>query len=754
MLPYQDQRLTPRQRALDLLSRMTLREKVGQLTQRLYGFHAYQRRGQEIVLLEEFQQEVKRYSGLGTLYGLYRADPWSGKDFSTGLDGVLAPKARNQVQRYVLEHSRLGIPVLMSPECPHGHQALDGYLLPVNLAAGATFSPALLEAAAGVAGEQLRQMGVDLALVSVLDVLRDPRWGRSEECFGEDPVLAARMAQAAVRGIQSRGVDVVAKHLCAQGETTGGVNASAARIGPRELREIHLPPVRACVEAGVAGFMAAYNEIDGVYCHANRWLLTELLREEYGFRGIVMSDGVAIDQLDAMTGDRTVSGAVALEAGVDMGLWDTCFARLEEAVELGLVSTARLEEAVLRILEMKFRRGLFEEPFVAENELWQGYTPDRYPQVRELARESMVLLKNEGNLLPLDGTKPLRLLVTGPNADEIYSQLGDYTPPVRPASGVTVRRGLEQWAAGTPVQVSYAPGCPAFATDPEMIGEAVAAAREADVIVAVLGGTSSRFGGGEFHDNGALKAQDVATMDCGENVDTSRLELPGDQLALLTQLKATGKPVVTVLVQGRPYAMEAVAAHSDAVFCCFYPGLTGGEALAQLLFGEAAPAGRLPVSLPDHVGQLPVYYNYKDSYRGMDYYDARERPRYSFGSGLTYTTFAYRLLEAPVDAKAENVEALSLRIAVTNTGHRAASAVPQLYLHRTQGVVTSRIRALCDFQKLLLAPGETRTVSLTISREALSQWDSQMRQQVLPGKIQWFLGDCGETYLSGEFTLA
>lgn len=753
MLPYQDQKLPPRQRALDLLSRMTLREKVGQLTQRLYGFHVYERRGQEIVLVEEFQREVERYSGLGTLYGLFRADPWSGRDFTTGLDGILAPKARNQVQQYVLEHSRLRIPVLMSTECPHGHQALDGYLLPVNLAAGATFSPAVLEAAAGVAGKQLRQMGVDLALVSALDVLRDPRWGRSEECFGEDPVLASRMAQAAVRGMQSQGVDVVAKHLCAQGETTGGVNASAARIGPRELREIHLLPVKACVEAGVSGVMAAYNEIDGVYCHANRWLLTDLLRGEYGFQGIVMSDGVAIDQLDAVTGDRTVSGAVALEAGVDMGLWDTGFAQLEEAVERGLVSTARLDEAVLRILELKFRRGLFEEPYVAENALWQGYTPAQYPQVRELAQESMVLLKNAGNLLPLDGNKPLRLLVTGPNADDIYCQLGDYTPPVRPEAGVTVRKGLEQWAAGTPVQITYAPGCPAFASDPDRIEQAVAAAREADVIVAVLGGTSSRFGGGEFHNNGALKAQDIATMDCGENVDTSRLELPGDQLRLLDRLKDTGKPVVTVLIQGRPYAMESVEARSDAVFCCFYPGLTGGEALAQLLFGEAAPAGRLPVSLPDHVGQLPVYYNYKDSYRGMDYYDARERPRFSFGSGLTYTTFAYRLLEAPADAKAENVDALTVSISITNTGLRAASAVPQLYLHRTQGVVTSRIRALCDFQKLRLAPGETQTVTLSIPRESLCQWDSQMRQRVPPGKIQWFLGDCGETYLSGACTL-
>lgn len=753
MLPYEDQTLSPRERARDLLSRMTLREKVGQLTQRLYGFGIYERRGREVVLLDEFKQEVERYSGLGTLYGLYRADPWSGKDFRTGLDGDLAPKARNQVQQYVLEHSRLRIPVLMSTECPHGHQALDGYLLPVNLAAGATFSPALLEAAAGVAGAQLRQMGVDLALVSALDVLRDPRWGRSEECFGEDPVLAGRMAQAVVRGIQRQGVDVVAKHLCAQGETTGGVNASAARIGCRELREIHLPPVQACVQAGVAGFMAAYNEIDGIYCHANRWLLTDLLRGEYGFDGFVMSDGVAIDQLDAITGDRTRSGAVALEAGVDMGLWDTAFGKLEEAVQQGLVSLARLDEAVIRILEMKFRRGLFEAPFVEENSLWQGYTPERYGQVRELARESMVLLKNDGDLLPLDGTRPLRVLVTGPNADEIYNQLGDYTPPLRPGTGITVRRGLEQWAAGTPVQVAYCPGCPGFASDPEQIEEAVTAAREADVVVAVLGGTSSRFAGGEFHDNGALKVQDVATMDCGENVDASCLDLPGEQLTLLTRLKETGKPVVTVLIQGRPYRMETIDAHSDAIFCCFYPGPTGGEALAELLFGRHAPAGRLPVSLPDHAGQLPVYYNYKDSYRGMTYYDSKDRPRYSFGCGLTYTSFSYRLLESPKDAETEKVDCLTLSISITNTGSRPASAVPQLYLHRLQGVATSRVRALCDFQKVALTPGQTREVALTISREALSQWGAGMQRQVPPGKIQWFLEDNGQIYLTGELIL-
>ncbi len=752
MEAYKNAHLSPKERAKDLLARMTLQEKVGQLTQRLYGFGIYKRRGEEIVLLEEFQEEVARYSGLGTLYGLYRADPWSGKDFDTGLDGALAPKARNLVQKYVLEHSRLGIPVLMSSECPHGHQALDGYLLPVNLAVGATFRPELLEQAAAVCGKQLKAMGVDLALVSALDILRDPRWGRSEECYGEDPLLASRFAQAAVKGMQGAGVDMVAKHMCAQGETTGGVNASAARIGQRELREIHLPPVKACVDAGVASFMAAYNEIDGVYCHGNRWLLTDLLRGEYGFEGFVMSDGVAIDQLDAVTGDRMASGALALEAGVDMGLWDTGFAMLERAVREGLVSEKRLDEAVLRILEVKFRRGLFEEPFVPENDLWRGFTVEKYPQAKQLSDESIVLLKNKAGLLPLNPGKKGTVAVVGPNADAIYSQLGDYTPPVRPESGVTVWQGISRHLEGMPMEAKFHQGCPLFGADDAMVEEAVQLAKNCDVIVAVLGGSSSRFAGAEFHDNGALKHQSELTMDCGENVDASELKLPGSQLALLRRLKETGKPVVTVLIQGRPYAMAEVEAYSDAIFCCFYPGLQGGASLAELLFGKLAPAGRLPASLPDHAGQLPVYYNYKDSYRGITYYDSQKHPQYAFGFGLTYTNFTYRLLSAP-EGKVGGGEGVSFQVEICNAGSQDAYAVPQLYLHRTQGVVTSRIRALADFQKVWIPAGEAKIVTLQASREALSQWNSAMKLELLPGKIEWFLGD-GKDELAGEFTLA
>ena len=746
MTPYKNPALPAQERAEDLLSRMTLREKVGQLTQRLYGFSCYTRQGDGINLSQELKDEVTRYSGLGTLYGLHRADPWSGRTQQTGLEGALSTAAVNQVQKYVIEHSRLGIPVLLSSECPHGHQALDGYLLPVNLAVGATFDPALLKEAAQVCGRQLKEMGVDLALVSALDVLRDPRWGRSEECFSEDPYLVSRMAEAVVTGIQSQGVDVTAKHLCAQGETTGGVNASAARIGPRELREIHLPPVKACVDVGVSSFMAAYNEIDGVYCHANRWLLTQLLREEYGFTGFVMSDGVAIDQLDAVTGDRVASGALALNAGVDMGLWDTGFQQLEEAVARGLVDEARIDEAVLRILTVKFRRGLFENPYLPESDHWRSYTPDAYPQARRLAEQTPVLLKNRGKVLPLSTVRRSRLALIGPNAGEIYNQLGDYTPPV--SNGITLKQGLERLLEGSAVELVYHPGCSQFGTEEQLLREAAEVASGCDVILAAVGGSSSRFAlQGEFDANGALRSQSAVTMDCGENVDNATLALPGDQLRLLERLKATGKPVIAVVIAGRPYAMEGIDPCCDALLYCFYPGVTGGEAIAKVLFGQVEPAGRLPASLPDTPAQLPVYYNHKDSYRPMAYYDRASGPKYPFGSGFGYTTFAYRLLWAPEDG------GRMLRFAVTNTGQRPGYAVPQLYLRRLQGAVTSRVLQLCGFRKVYLEAGQTHTLEIPIPEESLMQWDQDMVQRLAPGKIAWFLRDSGQTLLEGAFRL-
>ena len=501
MEKYQDAALSPRERAEDLLEKMTLKEKVGQLNQRLYGFRIYERDGENVTFTEEFREEVEKMGGLGVLYGFYRADPWADKDENTGITTGLSGKAYNALQKYVLDHSRLGIPVMMSSECPHGHQALGGGLLPVNLAAGATFDPEALKEGYEACGRQLKSGHVELALMSALDVLRDPRWGRSEECYSEDPYLSSRMAAAAVTGMQSEGVSCVAKHFCGQGETTGGVNASAARIGEQELREIHFPAMQACCDAGVDGVMAAYNEIDGVYCHGNPWLLRDVLREEMGFQGIVMADGLAVDFLKNTEGDTLHAGTTALKAGVDVGLWDESFSRLGEAVEKGLVDEKLLDEAVLRVLELKFKRGLFEHPYMEENMLEAEEAGINAASLK-LARESAVLLKNEKQVLPLkDHYKKIALI--GYHAADRYAMLGDYTPPMPESSCVTVLSGMKN-EAPEGVSVEYAMGSGFNQADGAELEKALKLAKESDVIVVAAGGSSSRFGGAVFDENGAV----------------------------------------------------------------------------------------------------------------------------------------------------------------------------------------------------------------------------------------------------------
>lgn len=788
MEKYQNSALPAWERAEDLLKKMTLREKIGQLNQRLYGFRIYEKKqgadGAYIELDEEFQNEVEKYSGLGCLYGLFRADPWADKDFSTGLTGALAKKAYNQVQRYVIGHSRLGIPMLMSSECPHGHQALDGYLLPVNLAAGATFHPQLIKEAYSVCGQQLQNMGVDFALCSMLDVLRDPRWGRCEECYSEDPYLSARLAEAAVKGVQEAGPAVVAKHFAAQGEGTGGINASAARIGERELREIHLPPMHACAKAGVKGVMAAYNEIDGIYCHVNSHLLKDILRDEMGFDGIVMADGVAIDQLDFMTGDNVASGAMALSAGVDMGLWDAAFGKLEEAVDRGLVTEAQIDEAALRILTLKFERGLFDDPYLPEDEEGMYFSYEEYPQSLQMARQSAVLLKNEGGMLPLaecgktDGNGNgavnglsadaacrfgRKIAVIGPNADSLYNQLGDYSPPMRREQGCTVLDGVRK--VFTDCDVSFAQGSYLRGADAALLKEAKELAQESDVILCVLGTSSSRFGGAVFDTNGAaltgpeLEAMQQKTgpaMDCGEGMDCADTELPKQQLALLEALCATGKPVVTVVISGRPLVLTRVCELSKAVLLCFYPGPMGGQAIAEILAGTVNPSGRLPVSLPRTSGQVPVYYNYKSSYIAWHYMDCEQTPLYLFGAGEDYTRYAY----SDVCLKAEKLtqaeledQGIALSMKVRNTGSRAGFAVPQLYVKDAAASTVRRVKELKAFEKVWLNAGEEKKIVLTVEEEQLRLWNVRMQHVTEPGIFELELSDKGETIWKGEFTL-
>lgn len=761
MFRYKDASLPTAERVNDLLSHMTLREKVGQLNQRLYGFRAYERKGDEITLTKETIEEAKYFGGLGVVYGLYRADPWSAKTTENGLSKEYAIKGYNLLQRCCLEHSRLGIPLLLSSECPHGHQALDGYLLPVNLAAGATFDSKLYKEAVSVCAHQLKQMGVNLSLVSALDVARDPRWGRTEECFGEDPYLCSCFAKAAVEGTQSEGVAMVAKHFCAQGETTGGVNASAARIGERELREIHLPAAKACCEAGVKGVMAAYNEIDGVYCHMNRHLLTEILRDEFGFDGIVMADGVALDRLQEAVGDEPHAAALALFAGVDVSLWDNVFPYLEDAVKDGLLDESLLDEAVKRVLTLKFEQGLFEHPYLPEDSKEESYTMEKYPQSLQLARESVVLLKNQ-DVLPLK-TSDQKILVLGPSADDIYRMLGDYTPPVSDENSFTLLKGLEYLAGERIIKT-----CSYTALTEEKKKEVQKLIDWADVVIMAIGGSSSRFGGALFDNNGAAvvqgtqkdskdsdlvrKNREAWAMDCGEGMDSSTLSLPGDQLDWFLFVRESNKPLISIVVAGRPYAISEIASKTDALLYSFYPGPYGGLALAQLLYGQESPSGRLPISIPAHVGQLPVYYNPKRSYEAMKYWDEEDHALYEFGEGFGYGQLSYENMTLQKETDHDSFT-YKVTFSVSNKSDADDFAVPQLYVRDIAASTVRRVRELKGFTKTSLKAGQTKQISIVLDKAAFTIWNLNMKQVVEPGEFEILLMDQGKIWDRQTITL-
>ncbi|MFM9694402.1 glycoside hydrolase family 3 N-terminal domain-containing protein [Streptomyces europaeiscabiei] len=703
--PYLDPAAPLDTRVADLLSRMTRREKAGQLNQRMYGWDAYRRTpAGDFELTDALHAETERFAGLGALYGLMRADAWSGVDHGHGPGADDSADLADLVQRHVLDRSRLRIPALFVEEVPHGHMALDGTVLPVNLAVGATWDPDLYERAAAHAAAELRARGGHMALVSALDIARDPRWGRTEECFGEDPYLASRLTEALVRGMQGTPdadgdfaadrAPVVLKHFAGQGATVGGRNSAESELGPRELREIHLPAARAGVRAGAAAVMAAYNEVDGMPCSGNRALLTGLLRDRWGFRGLVMADGLAVDRLARITGDKVSAGALALDAGIDLSLWDEGFTHLEEAVERGLVGEAALDAAVARVLRLKFRLGLFENPYTRRTPV-----PEHTGRAlsTDLARACVTLLHNPTGVLPI-GASVRRVAVLGPHAATTAHQLGDYTAPQRPGTGASVLDALRRLAPpGTDVR--HTKGAALTGADRTGIPAAVAEAAAADLAVLVLGGSSARTHGTEFDANGAARTV-VSEMTCGEGVDLAGLRLGEAQYALLDAVVATGTPTAVVLVQGRPHVLPDTA---GALLTAWYPGPWGGTAIAEVLLGLTEPAGRLPVSVPRSAAQLPVHYNHKDTEYG-GYVDESAEPLHSFGHGLSYTGFAYGT---------PRLAGSTVKVDVTNTGKRHGRTVVQVYLRRLITPVWPRTLELCAFEGVGLAPGERRTVCLS-----------------------------------------
>ncbi|SDM56046.1 glycoside hydrolase family 3 N-terminal domain-containing protein [Sediminibacillus halophilus] len=752
---YEDKSFPTEERVDRLLKEMTLKEKVGQLNQKLYGWQAYRKTEDGYELTDLFKKHVEQFDGMGALYGLFRADPWSAVDFNNGIAVEDSAMVTNMIQKYLEDNTRLGIPVLFSEECPHGHQALGSTLYPTNIGAGASWNPSLQRQVSSHVASELRARGSHLGLVSTLDIVRDPRWGRTEECFSEDPYLSAKMTEAVLEGMQGTAGEfdedkavAVLKHFAAQGAGVGGHNSGPALIGERELREIFLPPMKAAVQSGALACMAAYNEIDGVPCHGNKQLLTNILRNEWGYQGIVMADGTALDRLMMLTGDKELAAAYALEAGVDLSLWDEVYLSIESTVRNGKIDEQLVDQAVRRMLMIKHNLGLFDERKwtpVSKASLIVGH--EKFEKTNlEMARQSLVLLKNEENILPLEGIK--KLAVIGPSADNLYNMLGDYTPPQKPGSGSTVLDGIRSMAPAD-VEISYSKGCGIRDSSMAGFAEARQIASGSDVAIVVAGGSSARDFSMDFEDNGAVKHYDAAEMDCGENVDVADLSLGGVQSQLIQQITETGTPVVLILIQGRPHAIPWEAEHCSAILCGWYPGPSGGTAIAEAIFGRFNPSGKLPVSIPASSMQLPVYYNAKDSGAKEDYFDMSGKALFPFGHGLSYTTFSYRFMSNEEKSlslsELEEGNQFDIAVEVNNVGERAGYEVVQLYIKDMEASVTQRKKELKGFDKIWLEPGESKVIHFQLGKEQLSVWNIQMKETVEPGLVKVMVGGSSET---------
>jgi beta-glucosidase len=741
---YRDARLPVEERVADLLSRMTLEEKTGQLLH-LLGWEMYTKTGGGPTVSARFERAVKERH-VGALWGLLRADPWTQRTLATGLWPKESAEAVNALQRYAIENSRLGIPLLLAEECPHGHMAIGATVFPTSIGQAATWDPALIGRMAQAVAAETRATGATIGYGPVLDLAREPRWSRVEEGYGEDPVLASRMGEAVVRGFQGATLaspDAILstlKHFAAHGIPEGGHNSAAAHVGPRELETMHLAAFRAAIRAGAGSLMSSYNEIDGIPCSANKALLTGLLRKQWGFRGFVVSD---LGAIPALAGAQHVAAglkeaaALSLAAGVDSDLGGDAYATLPAAVRAGLVSEAALDEAVRRVLRAKFALGLFENPYADPARAAHVTGSKEYQELaRQVARESIILLKNAAGALPLR-MDLASLAVIGPNADSVYNQLGDYTAPQPAGKVVTVLEGIRN-KVGAHTLIRYAKGCGIRDTSEAGFAEALDAVRQSDVAVVVLGGSSARDFATHFEQTGAARPSDGSDMESGEGFDRATLDLAGVQMKLLERIAAAGKPLVLVLIKGRPLLLNWPAAHVPAILDAWYPGEQGGNAIADVLFGDYNPAGRLAISVPKAVGQLPVFYNTASEPRSK-YIDLDAAPLYPFGYGLSYTRFAYDHLRVEVAEPAAGAR-VSVSLDVTNTGERAGDEVVQLYLRDLVASVTTPVKALKAFRRITLKPGEKQSVRFELTAADLAVLNPEMRWVVEPG---WFEAQAG-----------
>ncbi len=741
---YKNPKAPIKDRVSNLLSLMTLNEKIGQLCCPL-GWEMYTKTKNEVVASNLFINQMKSRP-IGSFWATLRADPWTKKTLITGLTPRQAAEAINALQKYAMKETRLGIPILFAEECPHGHMAIGTTVFPTSLGQASTWDDALMEEMGKAVGLECKLQGGNIGYGPILDIAREPRWSRMEETFGEDPVLTGILGSAVVKGLQAKSQNGKAeffctlKHFAGYGIPLGGHNGARTQIGMRELFSDYLPPFKMAVEAGAKTIMTSYNSIDGIPCTANEYLLKDVLRKDWGFNGFVYSD---LGSIEGIYGSQHVAANIkeaavmAVQAGVDVDLGGNAYGKhLENAIQEKLLTEAVLDSAVANVLRLKFEAGLFENPYVTPSEAAKIVRSEKHKSIaRQVAKESVVLLKND-NILPLD--KSIKsIAVIGPNADNIYNQLGDYTAPQERSNIKTVLDGIKGLVSKETV-VNYAKGCSIRDTTQSDIASAVEAAKKSDAVVLVLGGSSARDFSTEYIETGAAtvsdkKKQVLSDMESGEGYDRSSLDLMGDQEKLLQAVAKTGKPLVIIYIEGRPLNMNSAAEKANALLTAWYPGQEGGTAIAEVLFGDYNPAGRLPVSIPKSVGQLPVYYSFGEQ---NNYVEGGSAPLYSFGYGLSYTTFDYS------DLNITSIEKDSFKVTykIKNTGNREGDEVTQLYLRDDASSVAIPTIQLKKFKRIHFDKGETKEVEFILQKEDLSLYNQKMDFVAEPGTFTVMIG--------------
>ena len=747
---YRNAALPAARRAKDLLRRMTLEEKAAQMV------CVWQKKTETLVDESGNFDPAKAQAAFGEGHGLGQvgrpSDAGGARDSAECRNARTMAELTNAIQKFFIEKSRLGIPVIFHEECLHGHAAIGGTSFSQPIGLGATFDPRLVEQLFTMTAAETRARGAHQALTPVVDVARDPRWGRVEETYGEDPYLVAQMGIAAVRGFQGdrtfrdkRHVIATLKHFAAHGQPESGTNCAPVNVSERVLRETFLRTFRRAIqEGGALSVMASYNEIDGIPSHANRWLLRKVLRKEWGFRGFVVSDYYAITELNyradvrghAVATDKKEACRLAVEAGVNIELPEPdCYLHLIELVREGVLKERQLDELVLPMLECKIRMGLFEDPYVDPDEADRLVGCDAHRDLAlQAARETITLLKNENGAAPLNLDTIKMIAVIGPNANR--SLLGGYSGI--PKHNITVLDGIRARVGGR-AEVLYSEGCKitiggswvqddVLPSDPEedrrQIAEAVKVAEKADVIVLAIGG------------NEQTSREAWAFWHLG---DRARLEMVGRQDELMNAMVATGKPVIAFLFNGRPLAIGNVSQKAAAIFECWYLGQETGRAVAEVLFGDYNPGGKLPITVPRSAGHLPAFYNYKPTARRGYLFDDIT-PLYPFGFGLSYTTFSIANVRLEQETIAPN-GSTRVMADLTNTGTRAGSETVQMYIRDRFSSVTRPVKELKGFERVSLQPGESRTVSFDITPDLLAFYDVEMNFTVEPGEFDIMVGN-------------